>query len=81
MQLEILTPEKKLFAGSAEMVTLPGIDGGFQILDRHAPLISALTKGEIKIKSEGKEEKFMISGGFADCQNNKVIVLVEKVLA
>lgn len=77
MFLEILTPEKKIFSGKADAVSLPGIDGGFQLLDRHAPLISALKNGEVKIKAEGKEEAFRISGGFADCQNNTVVVLVE----
>jgi F-type H+-transporting ATPase subunit epsilon len=81
MQLEILTPEKKLFTGEATSVTLPGIDGKFQLLEKHAPIISALGKGVIEFKSNGKAESLDITGGFAECQNNKVIVLVEGAMA
>lgn len=49
MQLEVITPETKVFAGDVTAVQLPGIDGSFQILNGHAPIISALTKGSIKI--------------------------------
>ena len=57
MVLEILTPEKKLFSGDASSVTLPGIDGQFQLLNNHAPIISALGKGNIKYKTtEGEKQ-------------------------
>ncbi|MCE3296365.1 MAG: hypothetical protein K0R65_2079 [Crocinitomicaceae bacterium] len=49
MQLEVITPETKVFAGDVVAVQLPGIDGSFQILNNHAPIISALTKGSIKV--------------------------------
>jgi len=49
MLLEIITPDKKLFEGEVKAVTLPGIDGSLGILDKHAPLISALRKGSIVI--------------------------------
>jgi F-type H+-transporting ATPase subunit epsilon len=49
MQLEIITPEKQIFAGNAEAVQLPGLDGLFQVLNNHAPVISALSKGTVKI--------------------------------
>lgn len=77
MILEILTPEKKLYSGEANSVTLPGVDGSFQLLNRHAPLISALTKGVIKYKTGNETKTLEISGGFAECLKNKVIVLVE----
>ena len=77
MTLEIQTPEKKLYSGEATSVILPGVDGSFQLLDKHAPLISALGKGKIEYKT-GNETKILdISGGFAECLKNKVIVLVE----
>lgn len=81
MTLEILTPEKKIYAGEATSVKLPGIDGAFQILERHAPIISALGKGVIEYKTEGKLQTLDITGGFVECQNNQVIVLVEGALA
>jgi F-type H+-transporting ATPase subunit epsilon len=77
MTLEILTPEKKLYSGESSSVTLPGVDGSFQLLDRHAPLISALKKGVIKFKTATETKTIGISGGFAECLKNKVIVLVE----
>lgn len=81
MTLEILTPEKKIYSGEATSVTLPGIDGKFQLLDRHAPIISALGKGKVIYKSTTGVNELDITGGFAECQNNKVIILVEGALA
>ena len=49
MTLEILTPEKRIYSGDVYGVQLPGIDGKFEVLDRHAPLVSALGKGNLKI--------------------------------
>jgi len=49
MQLEIITPESNLFSGEVVAVQLPGKDGLFQVLNNHAPIISALTKGTIKV--------------------------------
>lgn len=77
MILEILTPEKKLFSGEATLVQLPGIDGLFELLNNHAPIISALTSGTLKLKSANGEQKFEITGGFVECLNNKVIVCAE----
>lgn len=48
MYLEIITPETKIFAGEAESVQLPGLDGSFQVLNNHAPIISGLTSGTVK---------------------------------
>ncbi|MFN8323176.1 MAG: ATP synthase F1 subunit epsilon [Chitinophagales bacterium] len=77
MKLEILTPEKKLYSGEATMVQLPGVDGLFEILNNHAPIISALTKGSVKVKSAEGSKLFSIGGGFVECLNNKVIVCAE----
>lgn len=49
MQLEIITPEAKVFTGEVDAVQLPGLDGSFQVLNNHAPIISALSKGTMKI--------------------------------
>jgi F-type H+-transporting ATPase subunit epsilon len=78
MTLEILTPEKKLYSGDVYGVQLPGIDGLFEVLDKHAPLVSALGKGKMKIlKDKNSTESFMIQGGFVEILNNKATVLVE----
>ncbi len=78
MILEILTPEKKLFDGEVYGVQLPGISGLFEVLDKHAPLVSALGKGNMKVlKSKTQSENFQIQGGFVEVINNKTTILLE----
>ncbi|PUZ27532.1 ATP synthase F1 subcomplex epsilon subunit [Chitinophaga costaii] len=78
MQLEVLTPEKKLYTGEVYGIQLPGIDGSFEILDRHAPLIAALGKGKMKVLTDkNNAEFFTISGGFVEMLNNTATVLIE----
>ena len=78
MILEIITPEKKAFEGEVTSVKFPGISGGFEILNNHAPIISALGKGDIRvITADKKTENFAINGGVIEMQNNKIIVLSE----
>ena len=82
MNVEILTPEKKLYSGDVYGVQLPGITGLFEILDKHAPLVSALGKGNIKIlKDKNTFETFSIVSGFVEVLNNKATVLVEGAVA
>jgi len=81
MLLEILTPEKKLYSGEVQGVQLPGIDGLFEILDKHSPLVSALGIGKVKVLQKGlASETYAIQGGFVEVINNKATVLVEGVL-
>jgi len=79
MQVEIITPDKEIFKGEAVLVQLPGIDGSFEILNNHAPLISALKEGKIKLKKtkEAKDEFYEINGGVIEVLKNKVLVLAE----
>jgi F-type H+-transporting ATPase subunit epsilon len=79
MQVEIITPDKEIFKGEVQLVQLPGIDGSFEILNNHAPLISALKKGKIKLKKtkESRDEFFEINGGVIEVLNNKVLILAE----
>ena len=77
MELEIVTPDKTIFKGEVDLVQLPGIDGSFEILNNHAPLISVLKQGIVKIK-EGKTEDFYeVKGGVVEVLNNMVLVLAE----
>ncbi len=81
MILEILTAEKKLFSGNVQGVQLPGVDGLFEILDKHAPLVSALGIGNVKVLQKGAAaESYAIQGGFVEVIDNKATVLVEGVL-
>lgn len=78
MTLEILTPEKKLYSGQVFGVQLPGIDGLFEVLDKHAPLVSALKKGNLKvIIDKNTSTNYSIQSGFVEVLNNKATVLVE----
>lgn len=78
MELEILTPEKKLFKGEVHSVSLPGKKGTFMVLKNHAPIISTLSKGTIIIETKDyKEEKISVSGGVIEVKNNLIIVLAD----
>jgi F-type H+-transporting ATPase subunit epsilon len=78
MTLEILTPERKIYSGEVYGVQLPGITGLFEVLNNHAALVSALSKGNLKIlKDKNNTESYTIQGGFVEVLNNKATVLVE----
>ena len=78
MTLEILTPEKKIFSGEVYGVQLPGISGLFEVLNKHAPLVSALKEGKLKIlRDKNSFTHYSIKGGFVEVLNNKATVLVE----
>ena len=78
MTLEILTPEKKIFNGDVYGVILPGIGGSFEVLDKHAPMVSALKAGIVKIlTNKTTSQTYTIQSGFAEVINNKTTVLIE----
>jgi F-type H+-transporting ATPase subunit epsilon len=77
MNLEILTPEKKVFEGEVSAATFPGADGSFQVLNNHAPLISLLKDGAIEFRTKEKTEKVVITGGVVEVLQNQVIVLAD----
>jgi F-type H+-transporting ATPase subunit epsilon len=79
MNLEILTPDKKVFEGEVNSITLPGTMGSFEILNHHAPIISTLEDGKLIVRGAGKEDVFLIHGGVVEASNNKVIVLAEGI--
>jgi F-type H+-transporting ATPase subunit epsilon len=79
MTLEILTPERKLFSGEVYGVQMPGISGSFEVLEKHAPLVSALGAGRVRVLRDKQHQtaSFDIQSGFVEVLNNKVTVLVE----
>lgn len=80
MQIEIITPDQAAYSGEATSVILPGIDGYFEILDGHAPLVGLLKDGNIKIKSSGAEElTYKISSGVVEVVGNKVSLLADSL--
>lgn len=78
MNLEILTPEKKLFSDEVYGIQLPGVNGSFELLNNHAPLISALKSGRIKVLNDKTHTTlFEVRSGFVEVLNNRITVLVE----
>lgn len=83
MNLEILTPEKKLYSGEVYGVQMPGIAGSFEVLEKHAPLVSALKAGRVKVLKDKQQHVlyFDITGGFVEVINNRVTLLAEGATA
>ncbi|HTD39216.1 MAG TPA: ATP synthase F1 subunit epsilon [Mucilaginibacter sp.] len=80
MNLEILTPDKKVFEGEVTAVNLPGTMGAFEVLNQHTPLISTLEDGKLIVRQgPNKEDVYLISGGVVEVLNNKVVVLAEDI--
>ncbi len=78
MKLEIITPKEQLYKGEAILVSLPGANGTFEILKNHAPIISTLNNGEIKIIDKEKNSiKFVIKSGLVEASNNIIWILAE----
>lgn len=80
MQLEIITPDQKIFTGEVKLVKVPGSKGSFEILKNHAPIISTLEQGEIKvINMQDRITNYEISGGVIEVKQNNIIILAESV--
>ena len=78
MQLEIIAPDQNLYSGEVDLVQVPGSKGSFEILKNHAPIISTLEEGRIKIVDiKGGVRFFEVNGGVVEVKNNKIIVLAE----
>jgi F-type H+-transporting ATPase subunit epsilon len=78
MTLNIITPEKELFSGEVSLIKVPGKKGPFTIMKKHAPIISTLSQGEIKVVDIKNTAKFFeINGGVVEVNNNKVIIIAE----
>lgn len=78
MLLEIIAPDKEVYSGEVDLIQVPGSKGSFEILRNHAPIISTLEKGRIKIvDTKGGTSYFEVDGGVIEAKNNKIIVLAE----
>lgn len=76
--LEILTPDKNIFSGEIDLIKVSGTKGSFEVLNMHAPIISTLDKGQIKVlENSGNENYYEIDSGVIEVQKNKIVVLVE----
>jgi F-type H+-transporting ATPase subunit epsilon len=77
LQLEIVTPERLAYSDEVDSVVLPGAEGEIGVLPHHAPLVSTLGVGELRIRKGGAEESFAIVGGFLQVRPDKVVVMAE----
>ena len=75
--LEIVTPERLAYSDTVDAVNLPGIEGELGVLPHHAPLVSMLGVGELRIRKGGAEESFAIVGGFLQVRPDRVVVMAE----
>lgn len=80
MEVSVLSPDRVLYTGDAHSVTAPGTIGSFSILESHAPLVTTLEPGLIKINSADGEKHFVVQDGFLEVRNNKVTALLEAAL-
>ncbi len=77
MQLEILTPEQILFSGEVSSVKFPGTAGQFEVLENHAPIISTIDAGKIRVRNaKGEDQYFEVNSGFVEVFKNKITVMV-----
>ena len=77
IQLEIVTPERRAYSDTVDSVQVPGVEGELGILPHHAPLITTLGVGELRIRKGGTDESFAIVGGFLQVRPDKVVVMAE----
>jgi len=78
MKIEIVTPDTTIYEGEVSLAQLPGLDGSFEVLNNHAPMIAALKKGKVKVIDTKKETLlFEINGGVIEILKNRILVLAE----
>jgi F-type H+-transporting ATPase subunit epsilon len=78
MNLVVLTPDKEIFKGSIRSVQVPGISGMFEVLRNHAPIVSALTAGTVRIiLDNGEKSTIDIKKGFIEVLKNEISILVQ----
>ena len=78
MEISVLTPDREIYEGAVSSVKVPGVSGQFEILKNHAPLVSALGEGSVRLKGTSDGElSFSIDKGFVEVLNNKISLLVQ----
>jgi len=77
LKLDIVTAERVVYSDEADVVVAPGIDGQLGILPHHAPLMTTLQPGELRVRKGGEEFSLAISGGFLEVRPDRVIILAD----
>ncbi len=79
MHLEIITPDRKIYSGEVTSVSVPGTLGRFEMLKDHAPIISTLLNGKVRVKDREGVKTFDVKGGVVENLKNKIVILAEGV--
>jgi F-type H+-transporting ATPase subunit epsilon len=77
LKVSLISPEATLFEGDATQVVAPAFDGEVGILTSHAPMITALGRGSLRVQGDGAERRFQVSGGFLQVVDNHVRIVTE----
>lgn len=77
MRIRIIAPDRLVFEGEVESVTLPGTVGSFTVLNNHAPIISSLERGKLVCKTADGSKEYALDSGFVEVKENEVIVCLE----
>lgn len=77
LQFALVSPERELFAGEVDQVVVPGAEGEFGVLPKHAPVMSTIKPGALRILNDGAERRIFVNGGFADVTPDGLTVLAE----
>jgi F-type H+-transporting ATPase subunit epsilon len=78
MKIEIVTPDSTIYEGEVSLAQFPGLDGSFEVLNNHAPMIAALKKGKVKVINNKKDTLFFeVKGGVVEVLKNRILVLAE----
>jgi F-type H+-transporting ATPase subunit epsilon len=77
INLDIVTPEKLVFSGNVDYVSVPGVDGELGILPHHSPLITMLQPGELRIRKENEEVSLAVGGGYLEVKPDRIIILAD----
>ncbi len=78
MKIEIITPDTTIYEGEVSLAQLPGLDGSFEVLNNHAPMIAALKKGRVKVIDSKKATQFFeVNGGVVEVLKNRILILAE----
>jgi F-type H+-transporting ATPase subunit epsilon len=81
LRVSVISPESVLYEGEASMVVAPAYDGEVGILENHAPMMTLLGKGELRLSGSGGDQRFTVEGGFLQVVENHVRIVTEKATA
>jgi F-type H+-transporting ATPase subunit epsilon len=81
LRVSVISPESVLYEGEASMVVAPAYDGEVGILENHAPMMTLLGKGELRLSGSGGDQRFTVEGGFLQVVENHVRIVTEKARA